>query len=125
MSIERLLKFDALLRQWNAAAEAVAPMLDAAGRAVLATMARQAGTLQRMLFDAGITPEQLAVIAQDEAPQAELRAELAGLGDELQWNLRAAANQLRRRWSGGAGGAPFPPAVAAWLDEVEALDAAS
>ncbi len=118
-SVAQLRVLDGLLSQWHAAAAASAPALDAPGRAVLETMAEQAARLQRMLFGAGITPEQLDFLSQLTEPDSRLRAELWALKNELRWNLRASANQLRRRWRSGAGGQPFPPAVATWLDDVE------
>lgn len=122
-SVDRLAALADLLNRWHEAADGAAASLDAAGRAVLATMADQAGALQRMLFGAGITPEQLAFLTEPGAADAQLRSEMWALAEELRWNLRANANQLRRRWRADAGGQPFPGPVAAWLDEVEAFDA--
>ena len=82
----------------------------------------QAERLQRMLVGAGITPEQLDFLGELTEPDSRLRAELWALKNELRWNLRASAAQLRRRWRSGAGAQPFPIAVAAWLDDVERLD---
>ena len=124
-SVERLGVLAKLLNQWHSAAAESAPQLDAAGQSVLVVVAEQAQALQRMLFEAGITPEQLGLLAESAEPDAAFRAELWALTRELHWNLRASANQLRRRWRASAGAQPFPPAVAAWLDEVEALDAAA
>lgn len=73
-----------------------------------------------MLFEAGITAEQLAFLTELAEPDKRLRAEMWVLANELQWHLRSSANQLRRRWRSGAGSQPFPAAVASWLDEVEA-----
>ena len=122
-SVGRLRVLAELLNQWHAAAAASAPSLDAAGQAVLRAMVEQAQTLQRMLLEAGVTPEQLAFLAGLGEPDMPLRAELWALTGELRWHLRSSANQLRRRWRADAGGQPFPPAVATWLDAVEAFDA--
>ena len=122
-SVARLRALAELLNRWHEAAQAAAPALVAAGRAVLKSMADQAAALQRMLFEAGVTPVQLDFIAGSSEPDALLRTELWALAGELRWNLLASANQLCRRWRAASGGQPFPAAVAAWLDEVEALDA--
>ena len=122
-SVRRLRVLADLLGRWPAAASASAPSLDAAGQAVLKAIADQAETMQRMLFEAGITPEQLDWLMQGDDSDAPFRAELWALSGELHWHLRSSANQLRRRWRASAGAQPFPPAVATWLDEVEALDA--
>ncbi len=122
-SVGRLRALADLLNQWHAAAQACTPTLAPAGRAVIKSMADQAGSLQRMLFEAGITPEHLAFIGAAGEADAQLRAELWALNGELRWNLLASANQLRRRWRSASGGAPFPAVVAAWLDQVEALGA--
>jgi hypothetical protein len=88
----------------------------------LKDVAAQAETLQRMLFEAGITFDQLELLTQGADSDAGLRDELWVLAQEIQWHLSSSANQLRRRWRGSADGQPFPPAVAAWLDDVESLD---
>jgi HD domain len=112
-----------LLGQWHAAVAATAPALDPAASAVLGAMAAQAETRQRMLFEAGITREQLRFLVEPEAPDKVLRAEMWVLVGELRWNLRAGANQLRRRWRADAGGQPLPPELATWLSAVEAFGA--
>jgi hypothetical protein len=122
-SVAHLRVLDGLLRQWHAAAGDSALAPDAPGRAVLKAMAGQAETLQRMLVGAGITPGQLDFLGGLNEPDNRLRAELWAPTNELRWNLRSSANQLRRRWRAAAGGQPFPIAVAAWLDDVEGLDA--
>ncbi len=121
-SVERLRVLADLLGRWRAAAAASAPGLDPAAAAVLKAMAGQAETLQRILFEAGITPEQLVFLTELAQPDMGLRAEMWALTGELRWHLRSSANQLRRRWRAAAAGQPFPPAVAAWLDEVESFD---
>ena len=123
-SVGRLRVLSDLLGRWHAAAAASAPSLEPAAAAVLKAMAAQAETLQRMLFEAGITPEQLVFLTDLAQPDMGLRAEMWALTGELRWHLRSSANQLRRRWRADAAGQPFPPAVAAWLDEVETFDAA-
>ena len=121
-SVARLRALADLLNQWHAAAQACAPALAPAGRAVISSMADQAEALQRMLFEAGVTPAQLDFVAAAGEADAALRAELWALVRELRWNLQASANQLRRRWRSATGGAAFPAEVAAWLDKVEAPD---
>ena len=122
-SVERLRVLANVLNQWHAAAAESAGALDAAGNAVLKSVADQAATLQRMLFEAGITPEQLDLLGVGAEPDAAFRAELWALTRELHWHLRSSANQLRRRWRASAA-EPFPPALAKWLDDVEALESA-
>ncbi|HWI10919.1 MAG TPA: HD domain-containing phosphohydrolase [Burkholderiaceae bacterium] len=122
-SVARLRVLAELLNTWHEVAQAAAPALVPAGRAVLKSMAEQAAALQRMLFEAGITPEQLDFIGASSEPDAPLRTELWALTGELRWNLRASANQLRRRWRAAMSGQPFPAPIAAWLDAIDALDA--
>ncbi|MES2228840.1 MAG: HD domain-containing phosphohydrolase [Pseudomonadota bacterium] len=121
-SVERLRVLAELLNQWHLAAGAAAPTQAPGGRAVLKAMADQAGALQRMMFEAGITPEQLDLIGGAGEADAQLRSELWALAGELRWNLQASANQLRRRWRSASEDPSFPAPVAAWLDQVEALD---
>jgi len=123
-SAGRLRTLAELLARWHAAAATSTTAFDGPAGAVLKAMAGQAGTLQRMLFEAGITPEQLDYLAALSQPDMQLRAEMWALTRELQWNLRSGANQLRRRWRAVVPGQPFPPAVAEWLDEVESFDTA-
>jgi hypothetical protein len=76
-----------------------------------------------MLYDAGITAEQLALLAGDAGiDDAALRVELWALAEELLWQLHAAANQLRRRWQAAEPSTPYPAALADWFRTVEALD---
>ncbi|MES2099669.1 MAG: HD domain-containing phosphohydrolase [Pseudomonadota bacterium] len=123
-SADRLRALADLLARWHAAAAASTTAFDGPAGAVLKAMAGQAETLQRMLFEAGITPGQLDFLTGLQQPDMQLRAEMWALTRELQWNLRSGANQLRRRWRAAAAGQPFPPAVATWLDEVESFDTA-
>jgi len=113
-----------LLGQWHAAA-AASTGLAAPAQAVVRAMAEQAVNLQRMLLQAGISTEQLEMLGPEDETDNTLRAELQALSRELGWHLRASANQLRRRWRGVAEATRFPPAIASWLDAVEALDAAA
>ena len=122
-SVERLRVLADLLGRGHTAAAAAVTTLDAAGAAVLKSMVEQAETLQRMLFEAGVTPEQLVFLTELAQPDMQLRAETWALTRELRWHLRSSANQFRRRWRSGTGGQPFPGPVSAWLDEVEAFDA--
>lgn len=121
--VDRLRVLANLLTQWHVAAADSAPQVDAAGQAVLKAVAEQAGTLQRMLFEAGITPDQLGLLTQGSEPDVQVRGELWALARELHWQLCASADQLRHRWRASARGQVFPPAVAAWLDDIEALEA--
>jgi len=121
--VDRLRVQAELLNQWHAAAADSAPQVGADGQAVLKAVADQAETLQRMLFEAGITPEQLGLLTQGTEPDAQCRGELWALTRELYWQLCSSANQLRHRWRASVGGQVFPPAVAAWLDAIDALEA--
>jgi hypothetical protein len=85
-------------------------------------MAGQAETLRRMLFEAGITAEQLVFLTESTQPDPRLRGEVWALARELRWHLRSTANQLRRRWRADAGAQPFPAAVATCLDDIEGVD---
>lgn len=111
-----------LLTRFHAIAAAVAPTLDGAAQAVLRAVGAQADTLQRALFEAGITQEQFGLLAQGDANDMGLRAELWALTRELQWHLRAGANQLRRRWRAAVPGRALPAALVAWVADVDALD---
>ena len=99
--------------------------LDGAHAALLQSLDEQNTTLQRMLYDAGVTAEQLGALAGDVGDDVAFRLELWALAEELQWQLHAAANQLERRWQGTEPALPHPPALAAWFAAVAALDAAA
>ena len=75
-----------------------------------------------MLYDAGVTREQLGSIAAEVETNAALRIELWAIAEELLWQLHAAANQLKRRWRGADAGAPHPGELTAWFAAVAALD---
>jgi HD domain len=120
-SVSRLQVLADLLTRWHDAAAASAPALDAACQAVLTAVADQAETLQRVLREAGATPEQLPLLTDGAAADPALRAELWVLTRELDWHLRSGANQLRRRWRAVAGTRPLPPAVSAWVQDLDAL----
>ena len=90
---------------------------------LLASIDEQNETLQRMLYDAGVMPDQLASIAGDADGDAAFRVELWALAEELQWQLHSAANQLKRRWQAAEAGRPHPAPLAEWFQAVSALDA--
>lgn len=121
-SVHHLRALAELLNQWRSASAASVPLLDTSGQAVLNAVTPQAEALQRMLFQAGITTEQLDMLAQIPDTDGSLRAELWALTRELQWHLQSCANQLRLRWRASVERQAFPPPVATWLDEVDALD---
>ena len=112
-----------LLNLWHDAVGACAPTLEAPAQAVLAAVAEQAGTLQRMLFEAGITPEQLGMLTRDAAEDPSYAIDLWVLARELHWHLGATAHQLHRRWKAGAAGQLLPEALAAWVEDVGRLEA--
>lgn len=121
-SVQRLHLLAGLLAEWHDALDQTTPDLDAASRSVLRSFAEQAEALQNMLFDAGITAEQLGMLTSGAEDDPALRVELWALAQELQWNLLASANQLQRRWEGFDTAQPIPEALAAWGDTVWALD---
>jgi hypothetical protein len=97
------------------------PRLHAVEKRLLQPVSEQAETLRRMLYEAGVTPEQLALIADVAAEDTTLRIELWALAQELQWQLRATANHLQRRWRSGESKVDYPPMLAMWLEQVKAL----
>jgi HD-GYP domain-containing protein (c-di-GMP phosphodiesterase class II) len=90
--------------------------------AVLASVQEQAATLQRMLWNAGVTAEQLDRLTDEDMRDVGLRIELWALEQELHWQLRAVANQLERRWRSAAGSEPLPEPLAVWLQQVRAFE---
>lgn len=121
-SVQRLQLLAGLLAEWHDALDQTTPDLDDASRSVLRSFAEQAEALQSMLFDAGITAEQLGMLTSGAESDPALRVELWALAQELQWNLIASAHQLQRRWEGVEADQPIPEALAAWGDTVWALD---
>ncbi len=121
-SVQRLQLLAGLLAEWHDALDQTTPDLDDASRGVLRSFAEQAEALQSMLFDAGITAEQLGMLTSGAENDPALRVELWALAQELQWNLIASAHQLQRRWEGFEADQPIPEALAAWGDTVWALD---
>jgi HD-GYP domain-containing protein (c-di-GMP phosphodiesterase class II) len=121
-SVQRLQLLAGLLAEWHDALDQSTPDLDDASRSVLRSFAEQAEALQSMLFDAGITAEQLGMLTSGAESDPALRVELWALAQELQWNLIASAHQLQRRWEGFEADQPIPEALAAWGDTVWALD---
>jgi hypothetical protein len=72
-SIARLLRLADQLERWRETSEAIAPGLDGAHGALLVSMNEQHATLQRMLYDAGVTHEQLGALGDDieaDAPRS-------------------------------------------------------
>ena len=122
-AVRQLQPLTELLTRFHAITAAAAPTLGAAGQAVLKAVGVQADTLQRALFEAGVTRDQLDQLVQAADDDASLQAELWALTRELQWHLRSSANQLGRRWRAAAGGEALPAELAAWVVDVEALGA--
>jgi HD domain-containing protein len=121
--IARLHRLTDVLALWRESTAALGGELDEAQAALLASVDAQNATLQRMLYDAGVTRPQLTAIAADVGTDAALRVELWALAEELLWQLHAAANQLKRRWRGADAEAPHPARLEAWFAAVAALDA--
>ena len=120
--IARLLQLTDVLARWSDSSAAIGHVLEGAHAALFRSVDEQNATLQRMLYDAGVTREQLAAIAGEVGDDIGLRIELWALAEELLWQLHAAANQIKRRWQAVQASAPHPPALAAWFDAVAALD---
>jgi len=122
--IARLLQLTDVLALWRASSEALGRGLEGAWAAHVASVDAQNATLQRMLYDAGVTREQLTAIAGEVGNDAALRVELWAIAEELLWQLHAAANQLKRRWRADAS-TPHPAELVGWFAAVAALDAAA
>ena len=120
--VARLLRLADVLALWRTSSEAMGAGLAGARAASLAAVDAQNATLQRMLYDAGVTREQLASIAAEVGTDPALRVELWALAEELLWQLHAAANQLKRRWRVEPGEV-HPGELTAWFAAVAALDA--
>ncbi|HEV7576217.1 MAG TPA: HD domain-containing phosphohydrolase [Caldimonas sp.] len=120
--VDRLLQLTDVLALWRASSEAIGRGLDGARAELVASVDAQNATLQRMLYDAGVTREQLAAIAADVDADAALRNELWAVAEELLWQLHAAANQLKRRWRAADAGAAHPGELSAWFAAVAGLD---
>jgi len=121
-SIERLLRLADQLESWRETSEQLESELDGAHVALLRSVSEQNATLQRMLYEAGITREQLGALGEGLDDDSAVRIELWALAEELLWQLHAAANQLKRRWRATGPALEHPAALAAWLKSVEALD---
>ena len=123
-SIARLLRLAQVLGDWRVASEPLRSELGGAHQALVEQMNEQNATLQRMLYDAGVTAGQLEMLAADAGIEdAPLRVELWALAEELLWQLHAAANQLKRRWQAVEPRTEHPKGLADWFAAVEALDA--
>jgi HD-GYP domain-containing protein (c-di-GMP phosphodiesterase class II) len=124
-SIARLLRLADELARWRATSEGLSRELSGAHAALLQSLDQQNETLQRMLYEAGITPDQLGALGSDLGDDGAVGVELWALAEELRWQLHAAANQLKRRWQATEPALAHPPALAAWLESVDSLDAAT
>jgi HD-GYP domain-containing protein (c-di-GMP phosphodiesterase class II) len=122
-SIARLLRLADELARWRATSEGLGRELSGAHAALLQSLDQQNETLQRMLYEAGITPDQLGALGSDLGDDGAVGVELWALAEELRWQLHAAANQLKRRWQATEPALAHPPALAAWLESVDSLDA--
>lgn len=126
-SIARLSKLADALAAWRVAstalAEAVVP--GSAQASLVRSLDAQNASLQRMLYEAGVTPDQLASLGEGVDEDAAVRVELWALAEELGWQLHAAANQLRRRWQAADATLAHPGPLAAWLGEVGSLGRAA
>jgi HD-GYP domain-containing protein (c-di-GMP phosphodiesterase class II) len=121
--VARLARLTDVLALWRTSSAAIGSGLPEAQGVLVRSIDAQNATLQRMLYDAGVTREQLAAIAGDVGADVGVRVELWAIAEELLWQLHAAANQLTRRWPSGLAGAPHPPELSAWFEAVAQLDA--
>ena len=121
-SIERLLRLSDELGRWRTTSEQLRRELDGPHAALLHSLDEQNETLQRMLYEAGITREQLGALGSDLGDDGAVGVELWALAEELLWQLHAAANQLERRWQASEPVLPHPEALAAWFKSVASLD---
>ena len=120
-SVERLGVLAQVLGQAQQAATVPVDALADSALQALSAVADQADGLERMLFEAGAAPSQLALLADDHGDPT-LRGELWALGCEVEWQLGASADQLARRWHASVGDAPMPAPVSDWIDAVGGLD---
>ncbi len=120
--IHRLRLLAGLTRQWFELVQSLRAGEAPARVAVLDAVDAQVQSLQRMLFNAGITPEQLDCLGDDDTRDPAVRIELWALEKELQWHLRAIANQLQRRWRGDGPAQALPAPLDDWLATVRAMD---
>ncbi|HEY3636326.1 MAG TPA: HD domain-containing phosphohydrolase [Caldimonas sp.] len=120
--VARLLQLTDALAHWRATSEAIGSALPVGQSTLVRAVDAQNATLQRMLYDAGVTREQLSAIAGEVGGDAALRVELWAISEELLWQLHAAANQVKRRWP--ASSLAHPRELTAWFETVAALDRA-
>ena len=97
--------------------------LDGAQAALVASVDVQSPTLQRMLYDAGVTREQLMAIAGEVASDAALGSSCGPSPRNCSGNCTRRPSQLKRRWRGADAAAPHPGELAASSAVVAALDA--
>jgi hypothetical protein len=120
--VARLLQLTDALAHWRATSEAIGSALPLGQSTLVRAVDAQNATLQRMLYDAGVTREQLAAIAAEVGADEALRVELWAISEELLWQLHAAANQVKRRWPASI--LEHPRQLTAWFETVVALDRA-
>lgn len=77
--------------------------------------------LERMLFEAGVGPQQLDSLSEQDRADPQLRVELSLLSGEARWQLRMAGLELRRRWPASSGHARLPQDLHDWVRSVDVL----
>lgn len=112
----RLQAIDALLHDWPASASGLSTNRAEAVQRVHA----QSAQVLAMMAAAGVAAPQLQQLGPQDGADAVLADELALVGDEIRWQLRAVARQVRRLWR-RSGGEAFPAWVQGWLDRAEPL----
>lgn len=121
-AVHRLHLLSDLVGDWGERAVSLPAVADEPRGEVLRSISEQVETLQRMLHNAGVTREQLALLGEEDTRDPRLRVELWALEQELRWHLTAIANQLQRRWRAAAAGASMPSPLDQWLAQVRAFD---
>lgn len=121
-SIASLRALGAALLRWRDIMKTLLPQQRDAHRTLLQSVSEQTDSLQRMLYEAGITPDQLAIVGEGGYDDPLLRIELWALARELHWQLHALANQLQRRWRAAEPARPYPKMLDSWVDGVKSFD---
>lgn len=106
-----------LLAQWPAEL-AEQPNRTTHQRDDLQALGSQAARVQRGLANAGLAPDQLALLGEDL--DDTVRLEMSLLIRESAWQLRTLGRQARRRWTMDNPPEAAPDALHAWADAVEA-----
>ena len=108
--------------RWRDAARRSAPGLDGAHAALLGSMNEQHATLQRMLYDAGVTHDQLGALGDDVEADTACGSSSGRSPRSCSGSCTSAANQLQRRWHATEPALPHPPRARRLVRGVASLD---